>query len=58
MISSGSVDGLSLAMSSTDGYCSFANFAPGELGVPLEENGNSLLPFITCSYFGQKYQLP
>ncbi|XP_012692653.2 chromatin assembly factor 1 subunit B [Clupea harengus] len=30
-------DGLVLAVSSTDGYCSFVTFAEGELGTPLKE---------------------
>ncbi|XP_034042921.1 chromatin assembly factor 1 subunit B [Thalassophryne amazonica] len=30
-------DGSFLAVSSTDGYCSFLSFAPGELGTPLKE---------------------
>ncbi|KAG7467311.1 hypothetical protein MATL_G00152030 [Megalops atlanticus] len=30
-------DGSFLAVSSTDGYCSFVTFAPGELGTPLKE---------------------
>uniref|UniRef100_UPI00358FBF51 chromatin assembly factor 1 subunit B n=1 Tax=Myxine glutinosa TaxID=7769 RepID=UPI00358FBF51 len=30
-----SADGLCLAVSSTDGFCSFISFAPGELGTPL-----------------------
>ncbi|KAM9804838.1 chromatin assembly factor 1 subunit B [Neosynchiropus ocellatus] len=30
-------DGAFLAVSSTDGYCSFLSFAPGELGTPLKE---------------------
>lgn len=29
-------DGSFLAVSSTDGYCSFLSFSPGELGTPLE----------------------
>lgn len=32
-----SSDGTFLAISSTDGYCSFVTFEKGELGVPLEE---------------------
>ncbi|XP_028938600.1 chromatin assembly factor 1 subunit B [Ornithorhynchus anatinus] len=32
-----SSDGAFLAISSTDGYCSFVTFEPGELGVPLKE---------------------
>ncbi|XP_063354268.1 chromatin assembly factor 1 subunit B [Pelmatolapia mariae] len=30
-------DGSFLAVSSTDGYCSFLSFSPGELGTPLKE---------------------
>ncbi|CAL8322345.1 unnamed protein product [Merluccius merluccius] len=30
-------DGSFLAVSSTDGYCSFVSFSPGELGEPLKE---------------------
>lgn len=30
-------DGSFLAVSSTDGYCSFLSFGPGELGTPLKE---------------------
>ncbi|XP_028992735.1 chromatin assembly factor 1 subunit B [Betta splendens] len=30
-------DGSFLAVSSTDGYCSFLSFSPGELGIPLKE---------------------
>ncbi|XP_060944917.1 chromatin assembly factor 1 subunit B [Limanda limanda] len=30
-------DGSFLAVSSTDGYCSFLTFSPGELGTPLKE---------------------
>ncbi|KAJ8252979.1 hypothetical protein GJAV_G00207830 [Gymnothorax javanicus] len=30
-------DGSFLAVSSTDGYCSFVSFSPGELGTPLKE---------------------
>ncbi|XP_023669541.2 chromatin assembly factor 1 subunit B [Paramormyrops kingsleyae] len=30
-------DGSILAISSTDGYCSFITFSPGELGMPLKE---------------------
>ncbi|KAJ3592355.1 hypothetical protein NHX12_007482 [Muraenolepis orangiensis] len=30
-------DGSFLAVSSTDGYCSFVSFSPGELGQPLKE---------------------
>ncbi|XP_041856767.1 chromatin assembly factor 1 subunit B [Melanotaenia boesemani] len=30
-------DGSLLAVSSTDGYCSFLSFSPGELGTPLKE---------------------
>uniref|UniRef100_A0A8C5AI50 Chromatin assembly factor 1 subunit B n=1 Tax=Gadus morhua TaxID=8049 RepID=A0A8C5AI50_GADMO len=30
-------DGLFLAVSSTDGYCSLVSFSPGELGQPLKE---------------------
>lgn len=30
-------DGSYLAVSSTDGYCSFLSFSPGELGTPLKE---------------------
>lgn len=33
-----SADGQILLMSSTDGYCSAASFAEGELGTPLPEN--------------------
>ncbi|KAM4561366.1 chromatin assembly factor 1 subunit B [Fundulus diaphanus] len=32
-----SSDGSFLAVSSTDGYCSFLSFSPGELGTPLKE---------------------
>lgn len=32
-----SSDGTFLAVSSTDGYCSFVTFEKGELGVPLKE---------------------
>lgn len=32
-----SSDGTFLAISSTDGYCSFVTFEKGELGVPLKE---------------------
>uniref|UniRef100_A0A3P9L3G5 Chromatin assembly factor 1 subunit B n=2 Tax=Oryzias latipes TaxID=8090 RepID=A0A3P9L3G5_ORYLA len=32
-----SADGSFLAVSSTDGYCSFLSFSPGELGTPLKE---------------------
>ncbi|XP_034549827.1 chromatin assembly factor 1 subunit B [Notolabrus celidotus] len=32
-----SLDGSFLAVSSTDGYCSFLTFSPGELGTPLKE---------------------
>ncbi|KAK2839890.1 hypothetical protein Q5P01_013630 [Channa striata] len=32
-----SSDGSFLAVSSTDGYCSFLAFSPGELGTPLKE---------------------
>ncbi|XP_061697333.1 chromatin assembly factor 1 subunit B isoform X2 [Syngnathoides biaculeatus] len=31
-------DGSFLAVSSTDGYCSFLSFSPGELGTPLKES--------------------
>uniref|UniRef100_A0A8C8DT70 Chromatin assembly factor 1, subunit B n=1 Tax=Oryzias sinensis TaxID=183150 RepID=A0A8C8DT70_9TELE len=31
-----SADGSFLAVSSTDGYCSFLSFSPGELGTPLK----------------------
>lgn len=32
-----SADGSFLAVSSTDGYCSFLSFSPGQLGTPLKE---------------------
>uniref|UniRef100_A0A672JTV8 Chromatin assembly factor 1 subunit B n=1 Tax=Salarias fasciatus TaxID=181472 RepID=A0A672JTV8_SALFA len=32
-----SCDGSFLAVSSTDGYCSFLSFSPGQLGTPLKE---------------------
>lgn len=32
-----SADGLKLAISSQDGYCSFAVFEPSELGIPLDK---------------------
>uniref|UniRef100_A0A8C4WU51 Chromatin assembly factor 1, subunit B n=1 Tax=Eptatretus burgeri TaxID=7764 RepID=A0A8C4WU51_EPTBU len=38
-----SADGLCLAVSSTDGFCSFISFAPGELGTPLPTEASSNL---------------
>ncbi|OCT93781.1 chromatin assembly factor-1 p60 subunit isoform X1 [Xenopus laevis] len=39
-----SSDGNFLAISSTDGYCSFVTFEEGELGVPLKEKPVALIP--------------
>ncbi|KAE8621497.1 hypothetical protein XENTR_v10004851 [Xenopus tropicalis] len=39
-----SSDGRFLAISSTDGYCSFVTFEEGELGVPLKEKPVPLIP--------------
>ncbi|KAL2081395.1 hypothetical protein ACEWY4_023248 [Coilia grayii] len=39
-----SKDGLVLAVSSTDGYCSFVTFDEGELGTPLKEQPTLKVP--------------
>ncbi|XP_035248593.1 chromatin assembly factor 1 subunit B [Anguilla anguilla] len=45
-------DGSFLAVSSTDGYCSFLSFSPGELGTPLKQR--PLLETLTPSSVPEK----